>query len=57
MGIEKKFIEDSISLYRVSQFLETELDRAGFSRVLIQRTPMVTSINLEVMNPGKVIGK
>ncbi|VVB57779.1 30S ribosomal protein S3 [Candidatus Anstonella stagnisolia] len=57
MGIEKKFIEDSISLYRVSQFLETELDRAGFSRVLIQRTPMVTRINVEVMNPGKVIGK
>jgi len=57
MGIEKKFIEDSISLHRVSQFLETELDRAGFSRVLIQRTPMVTRINVEVMNPGKVIGK
>ena len=57
MGIEKKFIEDAISRHKVSAFLEAELDRAGFSRVLIQRTPMVTRINVEVMNPGKVIGK
>jgi len=55
--IEVKFIEDAITRYRVSKFLEGELDRAGFSRVEIQRTPMVTRIAVEVTNPGRVIGK
>jgi small subunit ribosomal protein S3 len=57
MGVEKKFIEDAITRYKVSDFLERELDRAGFSRVNIQRTPMVTRIAVEVTNPGRVIGK
>ncbi|MFH0818025.1 MAG: 30S ribosomal protein S3 [Candidatus Micrarchaeota archaeon] len=57
MAIERKFIEDSINRYRVAQFLEKELDRAGFSHVDIQRTPMVTRIAVSVMNPGRVIGK
>ena len=55
--VEEKFIEDAITRYRVSKFLESELDRAGFSRVAIQRTPMVTRIAVEVTNPGRVIGK
>jgi small subunit ribosomal protein S3 len=55
--VEEKFIEDAITRYRVSKFLESELDRAGFSRVNIQRTPMVTRIAVEVTNPGRVIGK
>lgn len=55
--VEGKFIEDAITRYRVSKFLERELDRAGFSRVGIQRTPMVTRIAVEVTNPGRVIGK
>ena len=55
--VEEKFIEDAITRYRVSKFLERELDRAGFSRVAIQRTPMVTRIAVEVTNPGRVIGK
>jgi small subunit ribosomal protein S3 len=57
LAIERKFIEDSINRYRVAQFLEKELDRAGFSKVDIQRTPMVTRIAVSVTNPGRVIGK
>jgi len=57
VGIEKKFVEEAIIRYQVSKFLETELDRAGFTHVDIQRTPMVTRIGVEVTNPGKVIGK
>lgn len=57
MGIERKFVEEAIIRYQVSKYLETELDRAGFTRVDIQRTPMVTRIGVEVTNPGKVIGK
>ncbi|MCX6777422.1 MAG: 30S ribosomal protein S3 [Candidatus Micrarchaeota archaeon] len=57
MAIERKFIDDSINRYLVSKFLEKELDRAGFSKVDIQRTPMVTRISVEAMNPGRVIGR
>lgn len=57
MAIERKFIEDSISRYRLASYLEKELDRAGFSGVEIQRTPMVTRINVAVTKPGKVIGR
>ncbi len=57
MGIERKFVEESIVRYQVSNFLEKELDRAGFTHVDIQRTPMVTRIAVEVTTPGRVIGK
>lgn len=57
VGIEKKFIEEAVTRYQVSKFLEHELDRAGFTGVDIQRTPMVTRIAVEVTNPGRVIGK
>ncbi len=57
MGIEKKFIKDAIAKYKVSKFLEKELDRSGFSGVTIQRTPIVTRIEVEVTRPGRVIGK
>lgn len=57
MGIEKRFIEDAITKYKVSNYLEKELDKAGFSRVDIQRTPVVTRIAVEVTNPGRVIGR
>ena len=57
MAIERKFIEDSIGRFRIAEFLEKELDRAGFSKVEIQRTPMVTRITVDVTKPGKVIGR
>ena len=57
MAIERKFIEDSIGRFRIADFLEVELDKAGFSKVEIQRTPMVTRIAVDVTKPGKVIGR
>lgn len=57
MAVERKFIEDAIARFNVANFLERELDRAGFSKVDIQRTPMVTRIAVEVTTPGKVIGR
>ncbi|VVB65420.1 30S ribosomal protein S3 [Candidatus Gugararchaeum adminiculabundum] len=57
MVVERKFIEDAIARYNVSKFLEGELDRAGFSKVDIQRTPMVTRISVSVTTPGRVIGR
>ncbi|MEM2963552.1 MAG: 30S ribosomal protein S3 [Candidatus Anstonellales archaeon] len=57
MEAEKKFIEEAINKYQISKFLEKELDKAGFSRLEIRRTPLVTRIAVEVTNPGRVIGR
>lgn len=57
MVIERKFLEDSIIKYRISQYLEKQLARAGFSRVDIQKTPMLTRITVYVTTPGRVIGR
>lgn len=57
MVYEKKFIEEPLAKCQVMRFLEKELDRAWLAGVDIQRTPMVTRIMIEVMNPGKVIGR
>ncbi len=57
MVYEKKFIEDLIVQYEIMRFIQKELDRADVANIDIQRTPVVTRISLEVMNPGKIIGK
>ncbi len=57
MVVERKFIEDLMVKYRISKFLEKELMRAGFSRVEIQKTPVITRITTYVTNPGRVIGR
>ncbi len=55
--MERKFIDDSIIKLRVSKYLEKALTRAGFSRVVIQQTPMLTRITVYVTNPGRAIGR
>jgi len=55
--IEQKFIKQALMKYLVAKFLEEELDRAGFVDVDIQRTPMLTRVNVRVTDPGRVIGK
>ncbi|MDE1857111.1 MAG: 30S ribosomal protein S3 [Candidatus Micrarchaeota archaeon] len=57
MGIERKFLEDSIIKHNISKYLGKELVRAGFSRVEIQKTPVLTRITVYVLNPGRVIGR
>lgn len=57
MAIEKKFIDDSIIKLNISKYLLKELSRAGFSRVEIQKTPILTRITVYVLNPGRVIGR
>ncbi len=57
MVIERKFIDDLMIKSNISKFLEKKLIRAGFSRVEIQKTPMITRITVHVTNPGKVIGR
>jgi small subunit ribosomal protein S3 len=57
LAIERKFIEDSIIKLNISKYLSTELSRAGFSRIEIQKTPILTRITVYVLNPGRVIGR
>lgn len=57
MVYEKKFIEEPILKYEIMKFLQKELDRTDLANIDIQRTPIVTRIILEVMNPGRIIGK
>ena len=55
--IERKFIEDAIIKYNISMYLSKSLANAGFSRVDIQKTPVLTRIIVYVLNPGRVIGR
>lgn len=57
MVVERKFIDDLMIKHNISKFLEKKLSRAGFSRVDIQKTPIITRITVFVTNPGKVIGR
>ena len=55
--IEKKFIEEQIMKIKVRKFLDKELERAGVSNIEIQRTPLMTRIIIEALNPGYIIGR
>jgi len=57
LAIEKKFIDDAIIKLNISKYLSKELARAGYSRVEIQKTPILTRITVYVLNPGRVIGR
>ncbi len=57
MAIERIFIDDAIIKNEISKFMGENLSRAGFSRVEIQKTPVITRITVYVLNPGRVIGK
>ncbi len=57
MAIERTFIDDAMIKYEISKFLSKEIAKAGFSRVEIQKTPVITRITVYVLNPGRVIGK
>ncbi len=57
MVVERKFIDDAIVKIHISKYLEKSLSRAGFSRIDIQKTPLITRITVYVTNPGRVIGR
>ena len=53
----KNFIEQGIKLMQINEFLRSELVRAGFAGVELQRTPLGVRITLRTSRPGLVIGK
>lgn len=57
MPLAKHFIEQGIKLMQINEYLRSELVRAGFAGVDIQKTPLGTRITLRTSRPGLVIGK
>jgi small subunit ribosomal protein S3 len=57
MPLAKHFIEQGIKLMQINEFLRSELVRAGFAGVDIQKTPLGVRITLKTSRPGLVIGK
>lgn len=57
MIYNEKIIEEPFLKYKLTKYLERKLERAGLAGVEIQRTPMMTRITLEVLNPARIIGR
>ncbi|MBI4360639.1 30S ribosomal protein S3 [Candidatus Micrarchaeota archaeon] len=57
MAIEKKFIQQALADLQIKTLLNKELDKAGVSEILIQKTPIATRITVRVRRPGLVVGK
>ena len=57
MAAEKKFLKTALADLAVKMFLEKELERAGVSKVELQKTPIATRISIFVRRPGIVVGK
>lgn len=57
MAMEKHFIQEGIIRSEIESFLRSELERAGYSGINIQKTPLATRVILYVEKPPLVIGK
>ncbi|MFH1836006.1 MAG: 30S ribosomal protein S3 [Methanobacteriota archaeon] len=57
MALEKHFIQEGVIRSEVESFLRKELNRAGYSGINIQKTPLSTRVILYVEKPPLVIGK
>ena len=55
--IERTFIQKNLNRMEMEDYLTKKLDRAGFSKLEIIKTPLVTRIVLHVAKPGMAIGK
>lgn len=57
MAVEKYFVKEGMKESQIEEFLRDKFDRAGYSHVDIQRTPLGTRITVFAEKPGLVIGK
>ena len=57
MAVEKYFVSEGIKESQIEEFLKERFDKAGYSHVVIQRTPLGTRITVYAEKPGIVIGK
>ncbi|MEJ2250654.1 MAG: 30S ribosomal protein S3 [Candidatus Lokiarchaeota archaeon] len=57
MPLAKHFINQGIKLMQINDYLRSELVRAGFAGIELQKTPLGVRITLRTSRPGLVIGK
>lgn len=57
MAVIKHFVKEGIREAQIEEFLRKKFDRAGYSHIEIQRTPLGTRIIVHANRPGLVIGK
>ncbi len=57
MSVVKHFIDESVKKTEINEFLQKELERAGYGGVDITKTPLGTHIVVYAMRPGVVIGR
>ncbi len=57
MSVVKHFVDESIKKTQIDEFLQNELERAGYGGVDITKTPLGTHIVVYAMRPGVVIGR
>mgnify|MGYP001607996878 FL=1 len=55
--IERTFVQQGVKLLELENFLRGELNKAGFTKTEIIKTPLVTRIVVNVTRPGIAIGK
>jgi small subunit ribosomal protein S3 len=55
--IEKDFVTEGLKRTRIDEYLERELERAGYGGMEIQVTPLGTMIVVYAERPGMVIGR
>ncbi len=57
MSVVKHFVDESIKKTQIDEFLQRELERAGYGGVDITKTPLGTHVVVYAMRPGVVIGR
>ncbi len=57
MSIEKTFVSEGIKEAEIEKYFRKKFDRAGYSHIEIQRTPLGTRILIFAHKPGLVIGR
>ena len=57
MAIEKIFVKEGIKESEVEEYLAKRFEKAGYSHIEIQRTPLGTRIIIYAHKPGLVVGR
>lgn len=57
MTAERKFISENMRRVLLKEYIQREIERAGFGGLNIQRTPLGTRVVIYTEKPGMVIGR
>ncbi len=57
ISVEEVFIEKGMNRARLEEYLEKELEEAGYGGMEMKRTPMGTRVTIYAERPGVVIGR